>query len=287
MMSSLSIALVAIAAVSADNYNYSNYQNQNAQNYQYTTYSAEYYDEYLVNYTNTSKTYSNGNDPTRIQISNCENSVVQVTNVNILCDSPYRTYYSNGAHMASELCDYGDKAVVMVFFEMETDLNWMEAVYMTFAIYAGKQTKELLWAVRSVELCHTFVGHACNLAGNYAFAFQVSLDYGQMSDRSLFVPMIEMGFSTRADEGYNVGGVNIDCRFGPFYKQYDPWYNGRQAHSSQLWGAGGLGKAGGQYGFLISSVLVGVAAIFYTYYRRKQGIMFKGNADQLMDDASA
>lgn len=221
-------------------------------------------------------------DSMRIRTNNCKSSVVEVKNVTIYCDSPYRTYFGNG-HMASELCEYGDRAMIIVFFEVLENLDYMKNIYMTLGVYAGKQEKELLWAVRSVELCNTFVGHSCTTKGNYAFAFQATFDYGQMSDRNLFVPMVEMGFSTRADEGYNLGGVNIDCKFNSFYKQYDPWYNGKSAHASQVWGAGGLGGLGGKFGLLIGALLLGGAVGLYFHSRQKEGIEFQGNSDELVD----
>lgn len=226
-------------------------------------------------------------DSMRVRADNCPSAVVDIKNVTIYCDSPYRTYFGNGGHLSSELCEYGDRAMVIVYFEMLENLDYLKNVYMTLGVYAGKQQKELLWAVRSVELCNTFVGHDCTSKGDYAFAFQVTFDYGEMSDRNLFVPMVEMGFSTRADEGYNLGGVNIDCKFNAFYKQYDPWYNGKSAHASQVWGAGGLGGLGGRFGLLIGALLVGVAAGMYLHTRGKFGIEFQGNADGLMDENEA
>ena len=222
-------------------------------------------------------------DNTRIRISNCKKSVVLVDKVTILCDSPYRGSFYTGHHMASHLCEYGDEAIIMVNFEVTEDLHYLSTMYMTLGVYAGKQTKELLWAVRAVELCNTFVGHDCTRAGKYGFAFSVSLDYGLMSDRAMFVPMIEMGISTRADEGYNLGGVNINCRFNTFYQQLDPWVNGKSAHASQQWGAGGLGRAAGKYGWLLG-LLIGVAAAgLFAYSRTRNNIEFQGNEDDLME----
>lgn len=217
-----------------------------------------------------------------IIVENCPSSVVQVQEVTILCDSPYRSYYGNGGHMSSELCEYGDQALVVVEFDVLQDLDYHKNIYMTMGIYAGKEVKELLWAVRSVELCKTFVGHNCEKKGSYGFSFLVTLDHGT-SDRALFVPMIEMGFSTKADEGYNVGGVNINCRFNTFYKQYNPWSNGSSAHASQAWGAGGLGALAGRFGILIGVMLLGIAFGLFTWSRKKQGIEFQGNADELME----
>jgi len=225
-------------------------------------------------------------DQTRIRVANCERSVVKVTKVNILCDSPYRgTYYTTSSnHMASPLCEYGDEAVVMVNFDVSEDLDYMKTMYMTLGIYAGKKTKELLWAIRATELCNTFVGHQCTRAGSYGFAFRVSLDYGMMSDRAMFVPMVEMGFSTQADEGYNLGGVNINCRFNALYQQLDPWYNGKSAHASQQWGAGGFGKIAARFGWLIGLVLIGAAAALHVYARKQNNIQFQGNDDELVKD---
>lgn len=252
--------------------------------------AAEYYQSWQNNgyYDNSgsweyTQNYSQNEDSTgmTIRTQNCAKSLIEVTKVEILCDSPYRQRYSGTAHMSSKLCEYGDHATVMVFFKVHEDMDRMQHIYMTFGIYAGKETKELLWAVRSVELCNTFVGHECNQHGQYAFAFQVTFDYGQMSDRSLFVPMIEMGFSTRADEGYNLGGVNIYCKFNSFYQQYDPWFEGKLAHSSQLWGAGGMGRIFGKFGLLFGAFLLAVAYKLHKRSRQNQ-IEFQGNADELV-----
>ena len=96
--------------------------------------------------------------------------------------------------------------------------------------------------------------------------------------------MVEMGFSTRADEGYNLGGTNIYCKFNSFYQQYDPWFNGKRAHSSQVWGAGGMGKVAGKFGILLGVALLGLAFGLFTWSRKKSGIEFSGNADELIDD---
>lgn len=221
-------------------------------------------------------------DNTRIRVSNCHNSVVEVTKVAILCDSPYRGSFYSVDHIASQLCEYGDEAVIMVYFDVTEDLHYLNTMYMTLGIYAGKKTKELLWAVRSVELCNTFVGHDCTRAGTYGFAFRVSLDYGLMSDRAMFVPMVEMGISTRPDEGYNLGGVNIECKFGTFYQQLNPWFNGKAAHAAQQWGTGGLGKESSRFGWLFGLLIAGTAFGLFALKRRSSGIQFQGNADDLV-----
>eukprot|EP00934_Nitzschia_sp_Nitz4_P003227 Nitzschia sp. Nitz4//scaffold195_size40117//34902//36167//NITZ4_007581-RA/size40117-processed-gene-0.18-mRNA-1//1//CDS//3329540380//3217//frame0 len=219
-----------------------------------------------------------------IRVGNCKNSVIEVKDITIICDSPFRYYYGTGGRMSSELCEYGDNALVIVYFDVHKNLDYMKnSLYMTLGIYANKQNKTLLWKAEGEELCNNFVGKDCTSAGSYGFAFDVSFDSGT-DERALFVPMVEMGFSTRPDSGYNLGGVNIDCDFNVFYQQYNPWRNGKTAEAAQTWGAGGLGVLGGNYGFIIGGILLVIAVGLHTHTRAKEGIEFQGNAEELIGD---
>jgi hypothetical protein len=295
-----------------NNQNYAN-GNYNLENYQSNTYNGTsyysgnpcnqqtgYYDE-DGNYVEEDQDGNEGEaendaeceeyDEKTIGIQNCENSVVQVTSVKILCDSPYTYYYGNNAHRNSQLCDYGDKAMVTVYFNVTEDLNYNEDIFMTFGIYAWKTQLELVYAVRAVEVCSTFVGHQCRQAGSYAFAFQVTFDYAY-GDRSQFIPKIEMGFSNKADEGYNLGGVNIFCQYDGNYQQYDPWFDGKQFHASQTWGAGAIaGVYATKYGVLVGVLLLLIAFGIFAWKRMGTQIEVPGSSDDLLgsqkDDENA
>ena len=192
---------------------------------------------------------------------NCRQGIITVKSVDIKCDSPYTFYYGNGAHAQSELCDYGDKAMVTVYFDNKYDLP-DKPIYWTMGIYARKSELELLWAGRNIDLCDSMVGHQCTKAGNYAFRFQVTLDWNGMSDRSMFHPIVEMGFSTEDDEGYDLGGVNIDCVFDRNYRPYNPWYS-----QPSVWAAGY--KVTGTQGLIAGLLIAAVAGAIYAVKKQK------------------
>jgi hypothetical protein len=196
--------------------------------------------------------YTGGSGQDGIYLSNCQNSVVEVTSVSIICDSPYTFYYGNGAHRNSQYCDYGDRASVTVYFTVNVDLGYDDVIYMTMGIYAAKSDYELLYSVAATELCQTFVGHECTQAGSYAFAFHDYIDYGY-GDRSMFLPVVQFGFSTEPDKGYNLGGANIQCTYDyADYQQYDPWLTG---NTTSIWGQrNGRSSAVSNYGLLIAVI---------------------------------
>jgi hypothetical protein len=271
-----------------DGQNYNDGYNANDQNY--TDYNQDYnQDGYVANYNNGYDVYEvdgdgdgmggawiNGvysefcddNDGNQgdnecidynkyIPSENCEQGIITVKSISISCDSPYQSYYGNGAHKNSQLCDYGDKATITVFFKNAYNLPQNKDIFMTLGVYARKTNLELVYAARNVELCQTMVGHECTAAGNYAFSFRATFDW-VYGDRSTFVPVVEMGFSTKADEGYDLGGVNINCEFDGNYRPYDPWLD-----KSTTWGAGAGFAA--NYGLLIGVLLLLFAFGMYAY----------------------
>jgi hypothetical protein len=214
-------------------------------------------------------------DEKQVRAKNCDNSIVEVTGINITCDSPYAYYYGNGAHRNSQLCDYGDKALMTVFFTVNQDLDEDQDVYMTLGVYASKARYELLYAARAVELCQTFVGHQCQTAGTYAFAVKVSLAYAY-GDHSRFVPVVELGFSTKQDEGYDLGGVNIyPCQYDGDYQQYDPWFDGKTGKQSKVMAAGGFAA---NYGLLLGVAILLVAFAGYAWQRLGNQVELPGNS---------
>jgi hypothetical protein len=278
------------------NYNNGNYNNQNNanNNYQYNANNNQYGDDYVQNEADYWGGYSNSewqtNDDDRlgmgVTLENCENNpIIEVTEITIICSSPYAYYYGSGAHYNSEFCDYGDHGLVTV--HLNVTQRWLsynnDAIYMTMGVYAVKNMQpELVWAVRSVELCKTFVGHACTAAGSYAFAFRISMDF-VMTDQYLFVPQVQVGFSNMRDEGYNLGGVNIDCQFNGDYQAYDPWFVGY--HKIQNWGAGTFAA---QWGLLLGVGLLLTAFGIFAWKRSSNDIEFTGNSlnEDLMEPES-
>jgi hypothetical protein len=269
-----------------------NQNNANA-NYQYNANNNQY-DDTVENEADYWGGYSNSewqaNDDDRpgmgVTLENCENNpIIEVTQITILCTSPYAYYAGSGNHQNSEFCDYGDHGLVTV--HLNVPQGWLsynsDAIYMTMGVYAVKNMQpELVWAVRSVELCQTFVGHECTAAGSYAFAFRISMDF-VMTDQYLFVPQVQVGFSNKRDEGYNLGGVNIDCAFNGDYQAYDPWFVGY--HKIQNWGAGTFAA---QWGLLLGVGMLLTAFGLFAWNRSSNNIEFTGNSlnEDLMEPES-
>jgi hypothetical protein len=70
------------------------------------------------------------------QLETCDDEIVQVKSLSVLCDSPYTFYYGNGANRNSQTCNYGDKATITVYFEVTDDLDDTN-IYMVMSVYAG------------------------------------------------------------------------------------------------------------------------------------------------------
>mmetsp|Transcript_14867 Transcript_14867/g.22872 ORF Transcript_14867/g.22872 Transcript_14867/m.22872 type:complete len:280 (+) Transcript_14867:2-841(+) len=148
---------------------------------------------------------NNYNDGTSQIVEPCEDGIVQVVNITISCDSPYTFYYGSGVNRNSPVCDYGDKATISVGFYVMEDVD--DAIYMQMSAY--NSADEQLYLGDAVDLCNK-VGEACNYEGYYEFSTKIvlaSLD----SDESKFVPLLEIAFSNEANNGYELGGVNIEC----------------------------------------------------------------------------
>lgn len=148
-----------------------------------------------------------------LAISNCKDSVVAVTYLTILCDSPYTFYYGNGANRNSPVCDYGDKAALSVTIKVNDDLQEDDTeVYFTMAAF--DDAGNLLTSTSPENLCRDYIGQDCTKAGIYSFdkKLKFGTPYG---NQTKFYPVIHMAFSTRSDSGYNLGAVNVECQ------QYD------------------------------------------------------------------
>lgn len=141
----------------------------------------------------------------------CSDSVVNVSSMVVSCDSPYTFYYGNGAHRNSPICDYGDKAVLTVQFDVTDDLQeGDDEIYFTMAAY--DDNKNLLYSTYPEPLCQDYVGSSCTKLGQYSFDYKMKFPTPYGGDRTMFIPEIQMAFSTKGDSGYNLGAVNIECQ---------------------------------------------------------------------------
>ena len=214
-----------------------------------------------------------------LYLKNCQNSIVETTSVKLLCDSPYTFYYGNGAHRKSPQCDYGDKATMSISFNVTKELEYDDKIYVTLAVYAATADYELLYALRANEVCNNLVSSSCTSQGDYSFSLKVQFDdlYG---DNSEFGTVIEMGFSTKPDEGANLGGTNIDCWYTDENGEYDQWIKGDSSKIKTK----GAGSFAANYGILLGTLtlLFGFSIFLWrsvgneVEYKGKMGLLDEG-----------
>lgn len=157
------------------------------------------------------KSYSTYSQPPDLVLDVCEDSVVVVTSMYVLCDSPYTFYYGNGANRNSYVCDYGDKASLKVTLQVTDDLQEGDTeIFMTMAAY--DDADNLLTSTNPEFLCRDFIGVDCTKAGTYSFSKKLKFGAPLGGDRKKFFPKISIAFSTKADSGYNLGAVNMECQ---------------------------------------------------------------------------
>jgi hypothetical protein len=220
----------------------------------------------------------------QMSLQGCEDPTVEATSVTILCDSPSTYYYGQNIHRNSELCSYGDTALITVFFSVGPDLD--TNIYMDMGVYAAKNSMyQLLYEVRKSELCQTYVGHQCTTEGTYAFAFKASFTVYDGQDHSPFVPVVSFAFSTKRDDGYDLGGANINCDYTEANAKYVPKYAVKATQqSNSTWGAGGFDSS---HGLLLGGVMLLVTAVGFTWWKLgSQHESQQGDSFDLMNDAS-
>ena len=231
-------------------------ENQNDENAEYQNDENSKYQN--DDYTNQGNYNGNYEAYTESIIENCDNSIVEANVVNILCDSPYTYSYGNGAHRNSQVCDYGDMATITIYFDVVNDgLSDIDNIYMTMGVYANKVETELLFSAMNVDL-NDLVGSTVQEEGTYTFSMRIMFDkvYG---DNSQFVPSFEFGFSSQQDEGYNLGGVNINCDYTGNSSPYNEFLYKAGRNSSTRLGAGL------SLDYVSNGLILGIALLMATF----------------------
>jgi hypothetical protein len=287
-------SLMAQQVTAADQYNnnaqYNNNNNNNAQynsnNNNNNNYNSEYGKSNGYNYENENdaeaEDYYNNEEYDAeyayenngfLDFATCDAGVVQVTNVKIMCSSPYAYSYGNGAKRNSPLCDYGDKATISVFFDVTKSLGSNDNIYIDMGVYALKNELELLWEKDAADLSK-LVSHSCTDEGSYAFRINGTLA-SYTTDSSEFYPYVEIAFSTQADQKTDLGGVNVQCQLGQFY---DAKFFGRNSRSAQGTRAGAFLK-----NFVIVGAVLGVigAGAYVVNNKYRDNIEYQGTLDKI------
>lgn len=172
-------------------------------------------------------------------LSVCSDSSIDVTGVQVLCDTPGVWYYGSSGYRDSQSCQVGDKAYLTITFDIVEE-NMSADIYLTLEILGGSQE---VFAFRNALLCSLGTlsessGASCPEQGSYSistkFYFEAdtssnSHDDDAWNDRYLgdddsddddsytpsFTPLVTVGFaSSKNRDDYDLGGANTDLCAG-------------------------------------------------------------------------
>jgi len=162
----------------------------------------------------------------------CEDSVIIVEEISIVCDSPGTYYYGSSQYRNSEKCQAGDKAHLQVDFFVNQELE--AAPYMTLFVqgYGSVQdvyvhTDEEICSLSNLQVdsggCDYQYGTAPQVG---YYTLQETFYWGEQKDdyKYSFLPKVVVGFSSVANNNkYDLGGANTNnCQGDSFMK----WTNG-------------------------------------------------------------
>jgi hypothetical protein len=144
------------------------------------------------------------------QFSVCDDSVILVQEISIMCDSPGAYYYGSGKYRNSASCQAGDKANLIVDFVILEDIE--EEAFLTVEVQAYG-TVETIALHEQESFCssvQSLNGEECPLAGYYQM--KQRFYWGSQSDsyEYSFVPKVIVGIASGANQKYDLGGANTD-----------------------------------------------------------------------------
>lgn len=183
----------------------------------------------------------------------CSDANVTVTGIEVVCDSPGTFYYGSGAYRNSQSCQSDDKGKVVVYFDVEQDIQ--EYAYVTLNVTGGGQdlviydAQELCSLKNQRELKHSYLT-SCGGQGSYKIihSFYWNLPENGIAydddGQTQFTPTMNIGFSTSAySNTFNLGGANIDnCAASSYLSTVENFINNRKRNDtlSLLWSFGML-----------------------------------------------
>lgn len=149
----------------------------------------------------------------------CEDSSVLVQDISILCDSPGAYYYGSGKYRNSALCQAGDKAKLLVAFEIGQTLAYDDA-YLTIYVQAfGSVPTEYVYSSESFcSVARTSNGADCPSAGTYELTHNFYWGFKDDEYDYTFTPKVIIGVSSKSNSNqFDLGGANTkQCNGGYF-----------------------------------------------------------------------
>jgi len=163
------------------------------------------------------------------QLRLCSNSVIQVKNITLLCDSPGSYYYGSGKYRNSVTCVPGDKARLSVEFYIAPSLasnsdygGGNNNVLLTIVAQGGSYSElsyNVYWnaplcSISSLVQVDSYKS-GCPSVGSYQISSSFYWDDSDVNDESAFVPTIAVGFrSSKSQQYFNLGGANTELCSG-------------------------------------------------------------------------
>lgn len=155
----------------------------------------------------------------------CGDSIIQVEELTITCDSPGAYYYGSGKYRNSPTCKPGDKAKIVLDFFIDDDATIEYAgneVYFTMIVdgsYSQIKTVYENAALCGIGSVNSLSGNGCPARGYYQIKEKFYWDKSDNSNNSTsFYPTVTVGFRSNANQyTFDYGGANTDlCRGSTF-----------------------------------------------------------------------
>ena len=155
----------------------------------------------------------------------CGDSIIQVEELTMTCDSPGAYYYGSGKYRNSATCKPGDKAKITLDFFIDDEETIQYAgneVY--FSLIVDGSYSQIKTVYENVDLCSigsvkSISGNGCPGRGYYQIKEKFYWDKSANSNNSTsFYPTVTVGFRSSAKQyTYDYGGANTDlCRGSTF-----------------------------------------------------------------------
>jgi hypothetical protein len=203
-------------------------------------------------------------------LSVCSNSVIEVQEISIVCDSPGTYYYGSSKYRNSPSCQAGDKAKLQI--------NFYIADYETINAYGGSPVitvkAETYGSVgdRSVytdaDLCSlsklkSSSGVSCPAKGYYSISTSFYFAESSYSSNYVFQPNVVVGFKSSVKKNvYDLGGANTNlCKNG----QYVTWTDGVKTTFATA-----IRHFMKTFGILVSTIFIMAGFAFYLWRKPRR-----------------
>jgi hypothetical protein len=153
----------------------------------------------------------------------CSDSIIQVQDLSLVCDSPGAYYYGSGKYRNSESCKPGDKARIQLdFYIADAEQIQYSGGYALLTMEVDGSYSEYKKIYEDADLCSVSSlndrsGNGCPAEGYYRIQEQFFWG-GSNGNNTAFYPTVTVGFrSNKYEYAFDYGGANTNlCRGSTF-----------------------------------------------------------------------